>query len=293
MTFENEKQFLQQYEQEKEKYEKPSVATDIVVFTVDQQIPSLQLLLIERKNYPYKNCWALPGGFMDINESLDEAVARELSEETGVTDLYAEQLYTWSAVNRDPRMRILSASYMALASKEQMQLKAGDDASDARWFTVSIEFIEKEYKETKEMFEQTEIVQLQLRNDEKAITAEATLRVRTQAYGTKTTETIEIVEDATNSIAFDHAKIILYSLFRLRNKVEYTNIAFNLMPEKFTLPRLQAVYEIILGKKLFKTQFRRHIADKVIATGEMIKEGAHRPSQLYRYNHRWEFGTLD
>ncbi|WP_107841082.1 NUDIX hydrolase [Metasolibacillus meyeri] len=292
MTFDNEQQFLSHYQQEKERYEKPSVTTDIVVFTVCQEQPALEVLLIERKHHPFQHCWALPGGFMDINESLEQAVQRELQEETGITDLYAEQLYTWSDVERDPRMRILSASYMALAAKNKMQLKAGDDARDARWFSVATESLLREYKETKEMLEETEEILLTLTNKEKAVHAQARLRVRKQAYGTKTTEVIEMIEDGANTIAFDHAKIILYSLYRLRNKVEYTNIAFNLMPEKFTLPRLQAVYEMILGKSLFKAQFRRHIADKVLATGEEIKEGAHRPSQLYRYNHRWVFGSL-
>lgn len=288
----NEQQFLAQYQKEKDQYEKPSVTTDIVVFTVSQERPALELLLIQRKHHPYKDCWALPGGFMDIDESLEQAVQRELAEETGITNIYAEQLYTWSDVARDPRMRILSASYMALTPKDKLQLKAGDDARDAGWFTVKTESLLKEYKETKEMLEETEEILLTLTNTQKDVQAKATLRVRKQAYGTKTSETIEMVEDAVNTIAFDHAKIILYSLYRLRNKVEYTNIAFNLMPEKFTLPRLQAVYEMILGKSLFKAQFRRHIADKVIATGEEVKEGAHRPSQLYRYNHRWVFGSL-
>jgi len=116
-------------------YPHPAVTTDVVLFTIrDAQ---LQLLLIRRGNPPFKDCWALPGGFLDINEDLDQCAARELQEETGVGDLYLEQLCTFGAVDRDPRERVISVAYFALAPAERMRIRAGDDAADARWFAMN------------------------------------------------------------------------------------------------------------------------------------------------------------
>jgi len=99
----------------------------------------------------------------------------------------------------------------------------------------------------------------------------------------------EIVE--SNGIAFDHAKIIEYGIERLRNKIMYTDIAFNLMPELFTLTELQKVYEIILDKKLLKANFRRKIAPMVIETDEYTKDAGHRPSKLFKFNSGWDYGS--
>ena len=138
-----EAEFLRAYDGSS--YEKPSVTADILVFTVGKgrretyrQLPKrhLQLLLIRRKNHPFKDCWALPGGFVEIDESLREAAARELHEETGLEADYLGQLYTWGEVDRDPRMRIISTSYMAIVNEQNKKLRAGDDASEACWFDL-------------------------------------------------------------------------------------------------------------------------------------------------------------
>ncbi len=113
----------------------PAVTTDIVVFTVRDD--ALELLLIRRGNPPYAGAWALPGGFLDIDEDLDACAARELAEETGVRDVALEQLHTFGAVARDPRERVVSVAYFALAPAERLSVQAGDDAAEARWFRLN------------------------------------------------------------------------------------------------------------------------------------------------------------
>lgn len=117
------------------KYPHPAVTTDIVAFTVKDE--ALSLLLVRRKNDPFKDCWALPGGFLDENETLDECAARELQEETGLGGLYLEQLYSFSAPERDPRERVISVAYFTLVPSDAVALTAGDDALEARWFAVA------------------------------------------------------------------------------------------------------------------------------------------------------------
>ena len=131
---EEEKLFLEQYDPGE--YEKPSVTADIVVFTLDAK-NSLSVLLIKRGGYPYKDCWAIPGGFVEISESVDEAAARELKEETDLDGLPITQIGTFGAVDRDPRMRVISVAYMAFVPKDRLHIKAGDDARDAQMFEIS------------------------------------------------------------------------------------------------------------------------------------------------------------
>ncbi len=128
-----EKEFLNNYDSTK--YEKPSVTADIVIFTIDKE-NDLNILLIKRKNYPYKDKWAIPGGFVDINESVDDAARRELKEETGLDNIKIEQFYTFGNVKRDPRMRVITVAYFATVPKGQLKIKAGDDAKDAVLFKI-------------------------------------------------------------------------------------------------------------------------------------------------------------
>ncbi|MBD7908547.1 NUDIX hydrolase [Sporosarcina gallistercoris] len=295
----SEKEFIEQYQQtEKDKYEKPSITTDMVIFTIDTEKVSdkrkkaekeLQLLLIQRGGHPYKGDWALAGGFMGIDEDVDTAVQRELKEETGVDGVYAEQLYTWSAVNRDPRMRIVSVSYLALVDQEKLPpLRAGDDADDVRWFTVKDRVVDSWDEQSGSTIRRTEEIELELTSGE--ITVSATIERVTVTEGANTKTAVKVTKQ--DGIAFDHAEIILYSLERLRGKVNYTNIAFNLVGEEFTLPDLQQVYEVILGRNLNKVQFRRHVEDMVLDTGRELRTGAYRPSKLYKYNAAWVHNQL-
>jgi 8-oxo-dGTP diphosphatase len=188
----------------------------------------LQMLLIKRRAWPFEGMWAIPGGFVMMNESLEAAAKRELQEETGVQDVYLEQLYTFGDPERDPRTRVITVVYFALLDSERLQVRAASDATDVGWFSV---------------------------------------------YDLP-------------PLAFDHQMIVEYALNRLRNKLDYTTIAFNLLPEQFTLRELQRVHEIILHKKLDKRNFRKKILSTNILedTGEKKMEGTHRPARLYRFN---------
>jgi 8-oxo-dGTP diphosphatase len=208
------------------KYERPSVTVDMLMMSLRQR--DLQMLLIKRRAWPYKDMWAFPGGFVNIDESLETAAKRELKEETGVEDVYLEQLYTFGDPGRDPRTRVITVVYFALLDSERLQVAAASDAADVGWFSV---------------------------------------------YDPP-------------PLAFDHAQIVEYALNRLRGKLDYTRIAFNLLPRQFTLRELQWVYEIILHKKLDKRNFRKKILGTGILedTGEKKMEGTHRPARLYGFN---------
>lgn len=207
------------------KYEKPSVTVDIIIFTVESN--DLKVLLIKRKSWPFKGMWAIPGGFVGMEEDLEGAAKRELMEETGVKEVYLAQLATFGEPRRDPRTRVITVAYYALISSDHLKLEATTDAADVRWFSV----------------------------------------------------------DNIPKLAFDHNTILESALQRIRNKIEYTNIAFQLLPGKFTLTELQKVYEIILGKRLDKRNFRKKVKETGIITPlkETRMEGAHRPAQLFSF----------
>lgn len=282
-----EEEFLSSYDAGK--YERPSVTADMLIFTVAaeetenyRKLPEkvLKILMIKRGDHPYIGKWALPGGFVNFNESLDAAAARELKEETGIDNIYMEQLYTFGDVGRDPRTRVISTAYMSLADSTSLNIKADDDADDAKWFTVHVELKSESSKstETGDVKESTYCLMLTSGNEE--LKSEIKVTKTTASRNTKTDR--EVMD--SSGIAFDHSKIILYGIERLRNKIEYTDIAFSLMPELFTLTELQQVYEIILGKELLKANFRRKIADMVIETDEYTKDAGHRPSKLFKFN---------
>lgn len=199
------------------------VTVDIVIFTIRER--QLQVLLVRRAAEPFQGCFAIPGGFVRENESLDEAARRELLEETGVRDVYLEQLYSFGDPERDPRGRVVTVAYFALVSSH-VPLTAGSDASEAAWFPMS----------------------------------------------------------ALPQVAFDHRAILDYSLVRLRNKLEYTTVGFQLLPDKFTLGELQAVYEAILDKRLDKRNFRRKIALlKILKPLKEWQRAGRKPARLYRF----------
>jgi 8-oxo-dGTP diphosphatase len=200
------------------------VTVDIVLLTIlDRQ---LHLLLIKRVATPFENRYALPGGFVLENESIEAAAARELREETGVDRVYLEQLYTFGDPKRDPRGRVITIAYYALVPYTNL-LRAGSDASDAAWFPIA----------------------------------------------------------ELPPLAFDHRKIVEYAHQRIRNKLDYTNVGFELLPEKFTLTELQLVHEAILGEPLDKRNFRRRTIQRGIVkpTKEMQRSGR-KPAQLYRFS---------
>ncbi|MEO3946607.1 NUDIX domain-containing protein [Gorillibacterium sp. CAU 1737] len=268
-------------------YERPSVATDMVIFTVTEALEDnyrklpkkeLRVLLIERGGHPFLGKWALPGGFVRPDETTEQAAARELEEETGVAHVHLEQLYTFSDVGRDPRMWIMSCSYMALVNSSELQVKAGDDAAKAAWFQVSYRLLREEKEPIQDGFVKT------FRYELKLVSEEAELVAVVERIVTKTltmTETRYAIV-SNEGLAFDHAKLISCAIERLRGKVNDSDLALHLMPKLFTLTELQQVYEVILDKELLKAAFRRKVADLVEETDHYTENAGHRPSRLYR-----------
>ncbi|HVF84928.1 MAG TPA: NUDIX domain-containing protein [Abditibacteriaceae bacterium] len=211
-----------------EEYAKPSVTVDVLVFTILED--RLKVALVKRGVEPFKGRWALPGGFVHIDESLDEAARRELEEEAGICDVFLEQLYTFGNVARDPRTRVITVAYYALVPGQRINLVASTDAADAQWFSV----------------------------------------------------------DELPVLAFDHTEIMKTGLERLKSKLEYSNIAYGLLPARFRLSDLQKVYEIISGRAIDKRNFRKKMLSLNIveATKYVDASGAHRPAQLYRFKKR-------
>ena len=204
-------------------YPHPAVTTDIVIFTIRQD--ALKVLLIKRAMAPYQGEWALPGGFVNLDESLEEGARRELEEETGVSGVYLEQLYTFGKTDRDPRERVITVAYYALIPTDHVEIRAATDAEGVSWFGMH-----------------------------------------------------ELPD-----LAFDHQDILAMAHRRLVDKLDYSTIAFQFMPDEFTLSELQQVYELILGEPLDKRNFRKRILSLglVRETGKERTEGAHRPAKLY------------
>lgn len=207
-------------------YPRAALTVDCVVFGLDEG--ELKVLLIERGLEPFKGKWALPGGFVRVDETLDEAARRELAEEAGLKDVFLEQLYSFGTMDRDPRERVVSVAYFALVTLAAHDTRAATDAVDARWFPIS----------------------------------------------------------KVPRLAFDHAEIFATALARLKGKVRYQPIGFELLPPKFTLSQLQHLYEAVLETGLDKRNFRK----KVLGFGLLVplKEtqmvGRHRPAQLFRFD---------
>lgn len=269
MQYKSEEEFLRHYDSSK--FEKLSMTTDIIIFSVSDSLTDnyrklsekhFSVLLVKRNDYPFKDKWCLPGGFVGIQETLDDAAKRILASETNLHNIYIEQLYTFGNVSRDPRMRIVSTAYMALIDKNMLNEKIPKNAS---WFNMKILEDEKSIHITfdNELEEFSVVIKKTLRD------------LTTDRYS------YEVLKN--DHLAFDHAIVIASGISRLKNKLEYTDIVFNMMPEYFTLGELQQVYEVILDKKLLDPAFRRIIADKVEKTDKVKTGGGHRPSALFRY----------
>ena len=283
-----ENEFLKSYDMSK--YERPSVAVDMVVFTIKdsqednyRKLPQkkLSVLMIKRGNYPFKDRWALAGGFVMKGESTEQSAKRELFEETGVENIYLEQLYTFSEPQRDPRGWIMGCSYMALVDSQKLNAHAGDDAKEVNWFNVDYD-LEHEVESVSDGVKTVEryyTLTLQS-NDGVSLKSKVCYKTHITINGSWS-EFVELDSD----LAFDHAKIISYAIERLRNKLEYTTIAFNLLPSTFTFTDLQMVHETILGKKLLSANFRRKMKKYVTSADEISSQTAgHRPAKLMKRN---------
>jgi 8-oxo-dGTP diphosphatase len=209
-------------------YPRAAITVDIVVFAFDAEV--LRVMLIQRDLPPFEGKWALPGGFVKLDETLDEAAARELQEETGLRDIYLEQLYTFSDLKRDPRERVVTIAYYALVNVFGHQIQATTDARQAAWFPV----------------------------------------------------------DELPTLAFDHQHILKMALDRLRGKLRYQPIGFELLAERFTLRQLQQLYETVLGRQLDKRNFRKKVLSMGILaeTDEIEQDVSHRAAKLFRFDKR-------
>lgn len=268
-------------------YDRPSNTVDMLIFTVTEKKvedlrkdtqKELKILLIKRNNHPYMHRWALPGGFVNMKENLSVAAARELEEETNVSGVYMEQLYTYGDIGRDPRMRVISIAYMALVPDESLTPIAGDDAEDVAWFYVR--------KEDVSRTEQRIIIG----NDDLDILYEYKVNISYKKNGIIDVPIIGInAINGTDGVAFDHIYMINDGIDRLRNKISYVPIAFNLVPKKFTLNEIQQVYEVIFGRSLTKQNFRKWIDKYVVELDEKQSTVGHRPAKLFRYKEEQEY----
>lgn len=204
------------------------VAVDAVVFGYTSK-EGLSLLLIKRNIKPYKDVWALPGGLVGDNEPLEDAVYRELREETGVSINYLEQLYSFGEPGRDPRNRVISITYYGLVRPDAFTVKADTDAGDAAWFNIK----------------------------------------------------------SLPSLAFDHAKIIEAAHARLKSKILYEPLGFELMEEKFPFSELEKLYMAVLDRPIDRRNFKKKVSKFGFLEETNEKQsldGAGRPGNLFRFN---------
>jgi 8-oxo-dGTP diphosphatase len=235
--------FLARYRPED--FPRPSVTVDVVVLTIVDA--ELRVLLVRRKEHPFKGKWALPGGFVrvgdgagDPGEDLDEAAVRELHEETGLdarsvsSGVFLEQLYTFGDRDRDPRMRVISVAYYALVRPDLVPLvRGGGDAADPTWHSVTS------------------------------------------------------LAKAKERLAFDHNRIVASALDRIAGKIEYSTLAFSLVPDTFTIPELRSVFEIVTGKPQdpgnFRRRFTRLLEDGLIEQAPGKRITTSKPATVYRF----------
>ena len=209
---------------------------------------SLWTVLVRRDEPPYAGDWALPGGFVHIHESLEAAVGRVLASKVGLTDVFIEQLYTFGEIDRDPRTRVVSVAHYALVDR-------------GRFETIA----------------------------EAAAGERGVARIEVPWEG-ETGGPVE-ARDATGQeldLAFDHQEILGMAVKRLRGKLDYTPVGYQLLPERFTLLQLQRVHETVLGRPLNKDSFRRRMlaSGDLEATGSRQRDVGHRPAALYRFRRR-------
>ena len=288
MLSKEDEKFLELYSDSE--YEKPSVTVDAVIFRIKsvenknyRKLPEkkLQVFLNKRAYSPYKDNYAIVGTFIDLKHELNETMKLCVKNKVGLTNYYYEQLFTFGDKSRDPRTRVLSVSYMLLTNDKE-------ELSNGAWFDItinekksSIENIENGYKINK-------TVEMILSNED------ATLTNIIEISNTKRfLEEDKKIDVAENNLAFDHVKIIYYALERLKNKLNYTDIIFNMRPREFTLTELKQCYEVILQEHLLDANFRRKTAKMVQPTDKYSESKGHRTSQLFVHNTGWMLNNLD
>lgn len=209
------------------------VAVDAVVFGYTSK-EGLSVLLIKRDIEPFKNSWALPGGLVGDTESLEQAIQRELKEETGVNINYLEQLYSFGDPDRDPRNRVISITYYGLVKPDAFELQADTDAADVSWFNIK----------------------------------------------------------NLPKLAFDHQQILAAAHERLKNKMLYQPVGFELLEEKFPFSDLEKLYMTVLDRPIDRRNFKKKVIKFGFleeTTDKQTLEGAGRPGNLFRFNQQKYF----
>lgn len=293
-----EREYLENYNIEQ--FERPSVATDIVAFAVMRdgeqsnirklENRELKLLLIKRSQFPYKGAWALPGGFLRPGETIEETAKRELLEETGVENPFLHLAGVYSEAKRDPRGWIISNSFISLINAENCSLRADTDAWDAAWFCVKLQSdntSSDDSTSTTKMIKHTLTLSFDSASSDSNIKGDENIEIKaivsekSTRKGHNHVSSYQIVD--SGELGFDHAKIIVQSLLELRDMMEYDlRIAFDLLPESFTLAQLQSTIEKVTDKKFLSANFRRKASDYVEETGEVIEGYGYRPAMLFR-----------
>lgn len=265
-----EQQFLERYSTDD--YPRPSVTADIVVFKLRAEKTDnfrkdsrgvLSLLLIRRGGHPFKDHWALPGGFLSPGETIEECALREVEEETSVVPASLMPVGMFSEPGRDPRGWIISNAFVSVIGSTEDTQQSGDDAADAQWFDVS--------------FEQDDEGNclLRLRHDD--IILSAALCEEKSRFGISSF----VIRDS-GGLAFDHAAIIARALTALRNGAKDFEFIFDFLPEKFTLTELKNVQETVMNISVLSANFRRKVAGLVEETDEYTEGAGHRPAKLYK-----------
>lgn len=275
------------------KFERPSVATDIAIFSIMEEgeqenyrkLPekALKLLLIKRATYPFKDRWALPGGFCRPDEDVQETAMRELYEETHVKAAYLQLAGAFGEVGRDPRGWIISNTFLSLVDGETCKPRGGSDAWEAKWFTVRLNTKEVKRVQEKDAVELVTEYGITLTHEESEVCLSAVVREYKQFFNYHEKVRYEIVD--SEGLAFDHAKIILHTLLFLRKSVNNDwKLAFDLLPEFFTLTQLQNAFELVFDEKLLTANFRRKVNELVIETEQILEGNGHRPAKLFKRN---------
>ena len=276
MADHSEKQYLNNYSLEK--YERPSVTSDIVIFTIWEEQGDnrrkmaesrLAVLLIRRNEHPYKNCWALPGGFLCSNETIEECAIRELKEETGLGRAKLVPIGAFSKPGRDPRGWIVSNAFMAPVYRNDTHIHGGTDAAEAAWFTFDAQFCETDGSWR---------LRLESCEREQQVILNAEILQKTGITGLT-----EYEVKSSDGIAFDHPQILMQAYSSLKKHLVSDGIAYDFLPTQFTIMQLQKVHELILKQPLLAANFRRKISDEIEETGQMLEGKAFRPAMLYRY----------
>lgn len=221
----------------------PSVTVDVALVTVDEE--NLRAVLLQRRVYPFLGDWSLPGRFVTVKESLDDAAAAVLRTKVGLSGIFLEQLSTFGGLKRDPRTRVITVAYYALVDAAKLE---GDGLMDVKLANLHVPW-----------------------KGERGGTVWA------------------LDEQGTElPLAFDHGEILGMVVQRLRGKLDYAPIGFELLPKKFTLRKLQTIHETILGRRLNKDSFRRRMiaSGLIVPTGKREVDVEHRPAELYRFKRK-------